>query len=124
MQVLVVDDSALVRRMVRATLERAGFGCHEAADGFEAVRLALRNVYVLVVTDIQMPHLDGLKFIQRFRASRKSAGVPILVLTSQRDHATVLRARALGVQGFVLKPVEPEDLLARVRAALATAAAD
>ncbi|MEW6486900.1 MAG: response regulator [Thermodesulfobacteriota bacterium] len=119
MQVLVVDDSALVRRMVRATLEGAGLVCHEAADGLEAVRLALRNVYVLVVTDIQMPNLDGLKFIQRFRASRKSSGVPILVLSSQRDHATVLRARALGVQGFVLKPVEPEELLERVRAALA-----
>lgn len=118
MQVLVVDDSALVRRMVRTTLEGAGFSCHEAADGLEAVRLALRNVYVLVVTDIQMPNLDGLKFIQRFRASKKSIGVPILILSSQRDQATVLRARELGVQGFVAKPVQPEDLLERVRAAL------
>lgn len=121
MKVLVVDDSALVRRMVRATLEGAGFVCHEAADGLEAVRLALGNVYVLVVTDIQMPNLDGLKFIQRIRASEKGRWVPVLVLTSQRDHATVLRARALGVQGFVVKPVEAEDLLERVRAALAHA---
>jgi len=119
MQALVVDDSAAVRRMVCDTLAGAGFGCDQAENGLEAIRLVLRNPYALIVTDINMPGLDGLKFVQRIRASEKGREVPVLVLTSERDQDSVLRARHLGVQGFVLKPVTPEGLLDRVQVALA-----
>ncbi len=115
MHVLVVDDSATIRRRAREILEQAGHTCEEAENGLEAIKMALSNRYDLIITDIVMPVLDGLKFIQRIRASRNGEDVPILILSSRGDEETVLRARDLRVQGYVLKPLRPDVLLDRVQ---------
>ncbi len=115
MHVLVVDDSATIRKRAREILEQAGHTCDEAENGLEAIKMALSNRYDLIITDIVMPVLDGLKFIQRIRASRNGEDVPILILSSRGDEETVLRARDLRVQGYVLKPLRPDVLLDRVQ---------
>jgi len=118
MRALVVDDSAVVRKLVCDVLAEEGFECLESDNGLEAIKLALREFFQLVVTDINMPGLDGLKFVQRIRASTKGREVPVIVLSSRRDERSVLQARSLGVQAFVLKPVSPEALRERVRVVL------
>ncbi len=115
MHVLVVDDSATIRRRAREILEQAGHTCDEAENGLEAIKMALSNRYDLIITDIVMPVLDGLKFIQRIRASHSGGDVPILILSSRGDEETVLRARDLRVQGYVLKPLRPDILLDRIQ---------
>ena len=119
MKALVVDDSVVIRRLVCEVLEQEGFACQESDNGLEAVRFGLREAFDLVVTDINMPGLDGLKVIQRIRTSANGRRVPIVVLSSRRDEGAVLRALELGVQGFVLKPVSPQALQERVRSAMA-----
>ncbi len=118
MRALVVDDSAVVRKLVCDVLAEEGFECLESDNGLEAIKLALREFFQLVVTDINMPGLDGLKFVQRIRASTKGREVPVIVLSSRRDERSVLQARSLGVQAVVLKPVSPEALRERVRVVL------
>jgi len=120
MKALVVDDSAVVRKLVSDTLVAAGFACQEAEDGLTAIKAVLRESFDLIVTDINMPGLDGLKFIQRIRASARGRQVPVFVLSSRRDEAAVRQAKALGIQCFVLKPVIPEVLGDRVRLAMAS----
>jgi len=118
MRALVVDDSAVIRKLVCEVLDEEGFSCEEAENGLEGIKYTLREPFNLIVTDINMPGLDGLKFIQRIRASAKGRRVPVIVLSSRRDERAVLQARDLAVQGFVLKPVSPEALRDRVRIAM------
>ncbi|MBI5016381.1 MAG: response regulator transcription factor [Deltaproteobacteria bacterium] len=116
MHVLVVDDSSTIRHEVGRAL--TGFSCDFAENGLVALRLALARRYDLILTDLTMPLLDGLKFIGRIRSGGKNQETPILILSSRKDEEAVFGARDLGVQGYILKPFAPEDLLGRVRAAL------
>ena len=118
MHILVVDDSKTVRQTVGKALEGAGYRCDYAENGLEALKLSLRKSYNLIITDINMPALDGLKYVQRLRLSDKTREVPVLMLTAMRDRGSVSKAKELRVSGYVVKPVDPEDLINRVRAAL------
>ncbi len=114
MRILVVDDSSIIRRKAAEILEQAGHECDLAENGLEGIKMALSNTYDAILTDIVMPVLDGLKLILRLRASAKTREVPILVLTSRSDSDTVLQARELGVDGYLLKPLDPGTLLQRL----------
>ncbi|GAB6063119.1 response regulator [Deferrisoma palaeochoriense] len=114
MHILVVDDSSVVRKKAAEILEGAGHTCDLAENGLEGLKLALTNHYDAVLTDIVMPVLDGLKLVMRLRAGAKTRHLPILVLTSRSDADTVLQARELGVDGYLLKPLDPETLLDRL----------
>ncbi|GAB4256506.1 response regulator [Deferrisoma sp.] len=114
MHILVVDDSSVVRKKAAEILEGAGHTCDLAENGLEALKLALTNRYDAVLTDIVMPVLDGLKLVMRLRAGAKTRHLPILVLTSRSDADTVLQAKELGVDGYLLKPLDPATLLDRL----------
>ncbi len=114
MRILVVDDSSVIRRKAAEILEQAGHECDLAENGLEGIKMALSNTYDAILTDIVMPVLDGLKLILRLRAGAKTREVPILVLTSRSDSDTVLQARELGVDGYLLKPLDPDTLLQRL----------
>lgn len=118
MQVLIVDDDQAVRKELRAVLGKHGRVCHEAENGLAALKLAPGRRYDLIISDFNMPALDGLKFVRRIRSSEYNADTPVLMLTSLADKNSVMRAREIGVQGYVMKPFEPEELLARVKAVI------
>ena len=113
-KVLVADDSATIRMIVQASLAGAGWDVRLAADGAQALALAQAERPDLVITDWNMPVLDGPGLIAAFRADVTLADLPVLVLTTEGDEQVYAQARALGVQGWLGKPVEPDTLVAVV----------
>jgi two-component system chemotaxis response regulator CheY len=116
-RILTVDDSASMRALLNNALTRHGFWVFQADDGQAAFEwLALHEVD-LVITDINMPRLDGFGLIEQLRAERRHRDRPILVLTTESSEEKRARARAAGATGWIVKPFEPEKLVAAVRRA-------
>lgn len=110
-RVLVVDDSRAARQVLVAAMTSLGSEtCDEAADGAEALKRFVSSEYDLVVTDVHMPRLDGLKLIHHIRSGSRHAQVPILVVTTDRTEAERARALGAGASAFLSKPVGPEDV--------------
>lgn len=110
-RVLVVDDSPSIRRMVAATLQGAGYEVTECGDGQEALdRVASVRPHA-VLTDQNMPRLDGLGFIRAFRARPESAGVPVIFLSTESEGTLKDQARAAGAIGWMTKPFDQQKLL-------------
>jgi two-component system, chemotaxis family, chemotaxis protein CheY len=110
--VLVVDDSETIRLEVRRTLEPAGFSVLEARDGAEGLAKALANPGVsLLVLDVNMPIMNGLEMLERLHENETTAGIPVLLMTTEADERLIDRAKAAGAKGWFIKPVKPEMLL-------------
>lgn len=113
--ILAVDDSVSIRKMVCFTLKEAGYQVVEAGDGQEALGKARVQAVHLVLTDLNMPRMDGLVLIRSLRALPAYRGVPILVLTTESGDAIKAQLKAAGATGWLLKPFNPERLLEVVR---------
>ena len=113
--ILMVDDSASVRQMVGMTLKQAGYAVVEASDGREALQKATASRVDAVITDLNMPGMDGLSFIRAYRATPASNGVPIVFLTTESDEGLKAQAKQAGATGWMVKPFKPDQLLAIVR---------
>jgi two-component system, chemotaxis family, chemotaxis protein CheY len=122
-RVLIVEDSAAMRSFVRAALEdEAGddpIEIVEASSGFEALRLLPRGPYDCVVTDINMPDINGLELVNFIRKSEHHKQTPLIIISTQASERDKQRGIALGADSYLAKPFEPEDLRALVRAHLA-----
>jgi two-component system chemotaxis response regulator CheY len=116
--VLAVDDSPSIRQMVAFTLRGAGFNVIEAADGREGLDKAKANPVELVLTDQNMPHMDGLTLIQSLRSTPQYAKTPILMLTTEFSDEMKAKGRAAGATGWLVKPFDPSRLLEVVRRVL------
>ncbi len=110
--VLTVDDSASVRQMVRITLSAAGYAVVEADDGTSGLALARKQAVNLVITDLNMPRMNGLDFIRSLRQLPPYRGVPIVFLTTESDDAMKSQAKASGATAWITKPFKQEQLLA------------
>lgn len=118
MKVLAVDDSRTIREMVRMALGQAGIDTEVAEDGehgLEVLAKMARNAPDAIITDINMPKLDGFGFIKAVRAQEAHRGVPILVLTTESAQDMKSKARAAGATGWIVKPFEPEKLVGALR---------
>lgn len=115
--ILAVDDSASMRQLVSFTLRGAGYTVIEASDGQDALEKLLAPVN-LVLTDLNMPRLDGLGLTRAIRASTSYRYTPILLLTTESDPARKLEAKAAGATGWLVKPFQPEQLLATIKKVL------
>lgn len=113
--ILTVDDSASMRQMVRLTLGGAGYEVVEAADGSEGLQRAREAEFHMVVTDLNMPVMDGLSFIRELRKLPAYRGVPIVFLTTESDDTRKQAAKAAGATGWITKPFRQEQLLAVVK---------
>ena len=109
--ILAVDDSRTMRDMVTHTLQGAGFNVITAGDGEEAMRLLAGHQIDLILTDLNMPEMDGFGLIEQVRASAKHKFVPILMLTTESDQQKKDRGKALGATGWIVKPFNPEKLI-------------
>jgi two-component system chemotaxis response regulator CheY len=121
-KILVVEDSFSMRSFVRSALEAGGelgeVDIVEASGGFDALRLLPRGPYDLVITDINMPDINGLELIQFIRTNEHHRATPILLISTQSSERDRARALSLGADGYVAKPFTPEDLRSRVKAQL------
>lgn len=109
--ILTVDDSASIRQMVTFTLKGAGYEVIEAVDGQDALEKANRQAFNLVLTDINMPRMDGLKLLEKLRDLAHYKNIPILMLTTESDEQMKAKGRAAGATGWLVKPFNPESLL-------------
>jgi two-component system chemotaxis response regulator CheY len=112
LRALVVDDSLALRRSVMYALQRLGdVVCIEAGDGAEAIKKLAQGPFDLVLTDINMPLLDGLKLISHIRAEPAISKLPIVVITTESAEADRERALKLGADAYLVKPVKAQEVL-------------
>lgn len=109
--ILAVDDSASMRKMVAFTLAGAGFHVVEAVDGQDALDKAEHHAIDLVLTDQNMPRLDGLGLTKKLRENPKFKSTPILILTTESSDQMKMAGRAAGATGWLVKPFDPTRLI-------------
>lgn len=112
--VLAIDDSRTIREMLNTALNDAGFSVHLATDGLDGLQKLPEVTPDVVITDINMPRLDGFGFIEGARAHERFRGLPILVLTTESAADLKARARDAGATGWIVKPFEEERLVSAI----------
>ena len=117
-RILTVDDSPSMRMLLRAALTEQGFTVFEAEDGVDALEKLEAATPDLVITDINMPRMDGFGLIEALRSGDVRAGLPILVLTTEASDEKKARARSAGATGWIVKPFDREKLGAAIRRVL------
>lgn len=117
--VLTVDDSPSIRQAIKIALGAEGHEVDEAGDGAEGVAKASAKSFSLIITDLNMPVMDGLTMIRQLRAQPAYAGVPILFLTTESDDGIKGQAKAAGATGWITKPFAPDQLVRIVSKVLA-----
>ena len=116
--ILAVDDSASLRMAIRIALTGAGYAVTEAGDGVEGLAKATSTKFDMIVTDLNMPNMDGLAMIRELRKQPAQAGVPIIFLTTESDPEMKNQAKAAGATGWLVKPFVPDHLVKVARKVL------
>lgn len=114
-KILTVDDSASIRQMVVFTLKSAGYEVIEASDGNSGVQQARKEQVDLILTDQNMPGMDGLTLIKTLRAMPQYKLTPMLMLTTESSDSMKMQGKAAGATGWLVKPFDPQKLLEVVR---------
>ena len=109
--IMTVDDSASVRQMVSFTLKQAGYKVLEAADGRDALQKLNGTSVNMVITDLNMPNMNGIELIRELRAKPQFKFVPIIMLTTESQAGKKQEGKAAGATGWIVKPFSPEQLL-------------
>ena len=118
--ILIVDDSEQIREAVSFTLKKAGYDVLVAEDGKNALEYLDGRKIDLLLTDWHMPNLDGLELIKKVRKMEEYAKLTILFFTTESKRKRKNEAKGLGVAGWIIKPIEPEELLAALNKMLGT----
>ena len=114
-KILIVDDEAKIREVLREYAEFEGFETEEAADGMEAVKLCKQNEYDLVIMDIMMPRLDGFSAVKEIK---KYKDVPVIMLSARGEEYDKLFGFEIGIDDYVVKPFSPKEVMARINAVI------
>jgi two-component system chemotaxis response regulator CheY len=117
--VLIVEDSKAIRSLIRIALEEeGGFSTTEANNGFEALRTLPSRAFDLIITDINMPDINGLELISFVKSNEAYKDIPLIIVSTEKTEEDKKRGLALGAMGYIVKPFRKEDLIALVRKAL------
>lgn len=109
--ILVVDDSASFRTVVKLALQKAGYAVVEASDGREALSKLEGNKVNLIVCDVNMPNMDGLTFLKQVKAGSANKFTPVIMLTTESQEAKKAEGRAAGAKAWITKPFQPSQLV-------------
>jgi two-component system chemotaxis response regulator CheY len=112
--IITVDDAATMRKLIGFSLRSAGHTVLEAEDGVRALALLTSRDVDLVITDINMPNMNGIDLTRKLRSLPRHRSTPILVVTTESELAIKSQAKAAGATGWILKPFQPDQLLAAV----------
>lgn len=119
MKLLIVDDSTMLRDMLSYALNEGGYNdVIEATDGVDGLEKAKATSFDLVITDVNMPNMDGLTFIEELRKLPEYEKTPILVLTTERSDEMKSKGKSCGATGWIVKPFVPDQLLKAVNIVL------
>jgi len=116
--ILTVDDSTSMRQMVSFTLKQSGFDVVEAADGSEGLHKAQSNRFNLIITDVNMPKMDGITLVKELRALPAYKFTPILLLTTEAGIEKKKEGKEAGATGWLVKPFNPDQLLSTIKKVL------
>lgn len=117
-KILAVDDSASMRQMVTFTLRGAGFEVEEAADGQQALNKAKQGTFDLVLSDVNMPVMDGIQLVRELRTLAEYKFTPILMLTTESAGDKKMEGKQAGATGWIVKPFNPDQLLNTIKKVL------
>ena len=117
-RILAVDDSPSMRQMVSATLTSAGYEVDQAEDGVQALQLAGKHRFDLVITDVNMPNMDGITLVRELRGKPNYKFVPLLILTTEATSERKMAGKSAGATGWLVKPFNPDRLLATIQKVL------
>jgi len=110
---LIVDDSSVMRKIVERSLRQAGLDMSsviEAGNGAEALGLLDTNMVDLILSDINMPVMDGLEFVRQLQTIEKLKGIPVVMITTEGSESNVVQALSLGAKGYIRKPFTPDQV--------------
>lgn len=113
-KILIVDDSKAIRESIRFVLEESGLDVLEGSDGLEGLEQLKKQTVDLVITDVNMPNMDGITFIKEARQTDNGKFVPILVLTTESQNSMMEEGKAAGATGWIVKPFSSEKLMQAV----------
>lgn len=116
--ILAVDDSASMRQMVSFTLKGAGYDVREASDGVEALEIAKGNTFDLVLTDVNMPNMNGIELVTHLRQEEGYKFTPMLMLTTESAGDMKMQGKQAGATGWIVKPFNPDQLLSTIKRVL------
>lgn len=124
--ILVVEDSATMRSLIAATLEELGAPVKitEAASGFEALRMLPRDSFDLIVTDINMPDINGLELVSFVKKNERYSAIPLVIISTEGSERDREKGLGLGADAYLVKPFEPDDLREIAKTLLAGGRAD
>jgi two-component system, chemotaxis family, chemotaxis protein CheY len=126
MDVLIVDDSAAIRKILKRVLQQAEIPTgqvYEASDGVEAIQRLKEQPVQLILSDINMPNMDGLQFLTNVRADPRWKQVPVIMISTEGNQAKVLEAVQLGANGYVRKPFTADQIKEKVLSCIKSVAA-
>jgi two-component system chemotaxis response regulator CheY len=113
--IMTADDSASIRQLVKMTLVEAGYGVVEAVDGREAFDRFLASPTNMLITDLNMPNIDGIELIKKIRGLPSGKFIPIVLLTTESDGSKKEAGKAAGASGWIVKPFNKDQLLGVVK---------
>ena len=116
--IMTVDDSASIRQMVAFTLGQAGYQVVQAVDGKDALSKLQGCPVCMVITDLNMPNMDGIELIKQVRSNSECRFIPIIMLTTESQSEKKTEGKEAGATGWIVKPFKPEQLLAVVKKVL------
>ena len=116
--IMTVDDSASIRQMVSFTLKKEGYDTIEAVDGADALSKLNGKAVHMIITDLNMPNLDGIGLVKGIRANPAYRFIPIVLLTTESQESKKLEGKQAGATGWIVKPFKPEQLIAVVKKVL------
>ncbi len=116
--ILIVDDEAPIREMIRMSLDMAGFNCQEAGDTREAYRAIVDNKPDLVLLDWMLPGGSGIELLRRIRKEELTADLPVIMLTAKTDEDNKIQGLDVGADDYITKPFAPREMLSRIKAVL------
>lgn len=119
-KILSVDDSAIVRIMIKKGVEAMGYECLEASDGQEALEVLGRECkeISLILLDWNMPGMNGMEFLNIIKADTRYKGIPVMMVTTESEKASIVKAIQSGVANYMLKPFTEEDMKKKIMACL------
>jgi two-component system chemotaxis response regulator CheY len=116
--IMTVDDSASVRQMISFTLKQLGYDIVEAVNGNDALKILEKKQVHMLITDVNMPELDGVSLIRKVREKPSYRFIPIIILTTESETARKQEGKAAGATGWIVKPFKPDQLKAVVKKVL------